>query len=38
MTIVRMLVHAVGLPVVAAAGIVDKRTVNAAFALGAEGV
>ncbi len=38
MTIVPLLVDAVSIPVVAAGGIVDKRTVNASFALGAEGV
>jgi len=38
MTIVPLIVDAVNVPVVATGGIVDKRTVNAAFALGAEGV
>lgn len=38
MTIVPLIVDAVNIPVVATGGIVDKRTVNAAFALGAEGV
>lgn len=38
MTIVPLIVDAVSIPVMATGGIVDKRTVNAAFALGAEGV
>lgn len=38
LTIVPLIADAVSIPVVATGGIVDKRTVNAAFALGAEGV
>lgn len=38
MTIVPLFVDAVKIPVLAVGGIVDRRTVNAAFALGAEGV
>jgi len=38
MTIVRLLVENVNVPVLAVGGIVDRKTVNAAFALGAEGV
>ncbi len=38
MTIVPMIVDAVSIPVMATGGISDKRGVNAAFALGAEGV
>ncbi|WP_405152288.1 NAD(P)H-dependent flavin oxidoreductase [Paenibacillus sp. FSL K6-0108] len=38
MTIVPLIVDAVSVPVLATGGIVDKRGVNAAFALGAEGV
>lgn len=37
-TIVPMIVDAVHIPVLAAGGIVDKRTAKAAFALGAEGL
>lgn len=38
MVIVPLIVDAVNVPVLASGGIVDKRTVNASFALGAEGV
>ncbi len=38
MTIVPLIVDAVEVPVMATGGIVDKRGVNAVFALGAEGV
>lgn len=38
MTITRVITDAVSVPVLAAGGIVDRRTVNASFALGAEGV
>ncbi|MGF9699941.1 NAD(P)H-dependent flavin oxidoreductase [Paenibacillus sp. MABNR03] len=38
MTVVPMIVDAVNVPVMATGGISDKRGVNAAFALGAEGV
>ncbi|NQX43759.1 nitronate monooxygenase [Paenibacillus tritici] len=38
MTVVPMIVDAVKIPVMATGGITDKRGVNAAFALGAEGV
>ncbi|WP_368650139.1 NAD(P)H-dependent flavin oxidoreductase [Bacillus inaquosorum] len=38
MTIVPLIVDAVSIPVLATGGIADKRGVNAAFALGAEGV
>jgi enoyl-[acyl-carrier protein] reductase II len=38
MIIVPLLVDAVNIPVMAAGGIADRRTVNASFALGAEGV
>ncbi|MFD1178391.1 NAD(P)H-dependent flavin oxidoreductase [Paenibacillus puldeungensis] len=38
MTVVPMIVDAVNIPVMATGGISDKRGVNAAFALGAEGV
>lgn len=38
MTITAVMADAVSVPVLAAGGIVDRRTVNAAFALGAEGV
>jgi len=38
MTVVPMIVDAVKIPVMATGGIADKRGVNAAFALGAEGV
>lgn len=38
MTIVPLIVDAVSVPVMATGGIVDKRGVNASFALGAEGV
>ena len=37
-SIVPLIVDSVKIPVMAAGGITDKRTVNAAFALGAEGV
>ena len=38
MTITSVIVDAVSIPVLAAGGIVNRKTVNAAFALGAEGV
>ena len=38
MTLVPMVADAVNIPVIAAGGIADSRGVNAAFALGAEGV
>ncbi len=38
MSIIPLIVDAVGIPVMATGGIVDKRKVNEAFALGAEGV
>lgn len=38
MTITAVITDAVSVPVLAAGGIVDRRTTNAAFALGAEGV
>jgi enoyl-[acyl-carrier protein] reductase II len=38
MTITAVIADAVSVPVLAAGGIVNKKTVNAAFALGAEGV
>lgn len=38
MTIVPIISDAVKVPVIAAGGIIDKRSINAAFALGADGV